>query len=112
MKTKWSIDEALRWAETWSLLEDPSAPTGDQMAIDALAHEIRRLRSEVDRQCGVIRDVNARCDHLGMRLRDVMAERDALRAATLGDAPSTRSIGCRLCGYEGCQQPCALQSAP
>lgn len=39
------------------------------------------LAAEVGRQREVIGRLNAQCDHLGMRLRDVMAERDALRAA-------------------------------
>jgi uncharacterized coiled-coil DUF342 family protein len=41
------------------------------------AHE---LLAEVDRQREVIRSLNGRCDHLGMSLRDIKAERDELRA--------------------------------
>jgi hypothetical protein len=38
------------------------------------------LLAEVDRQKEVIGRLNALCDHLGMSLRDIKAERDALRA--------------------------------
>lgn len=37
--------------------------------------------AEIERQRAVIRKVNARCDHLGMRLGEVIRERDALRAS-------------------------------
>jgi hypothetical protein len=36
--------------------------------------------AEIERQREVIAKVNARCDHLGMRLGEVIRERDALRA--------------------------------
>lgn len=54
------------------------------------AHEVRTrkeavtaieaLQAETERQKGVIASVSGRCDHLGMRLGEVLRERDALRA--------------------------------
>lgn len=38
------------------------------------------LRAEIARQRDVIGSVNSRCDHLGMRLGEVIRERDALEA--------------------------------
>jgi hypothetical protein len=40
----WTVDEALKWAETWRMIGD-EMPTGDQMALDALANEVLTLRS-------------------------------------------------------------------
>lgn len=34
---------------------------------------------EIDRLHGVVAKVNARCDHLGMSLRDIKAERDTIK---------------------------------
>ncbi len=45
------------------------------------ADAIEALQAECDRQKGVIASVNGRCDHLGMRLGEVIRERDALRNA-------------------------------
>lgn len=41
------------------------------------AQLLREAAIEIDRQRGVIGMVNARCDHLGMRLGDAIRERDA-----------------------------------
>lgn len=38
------------------------------------------LAAEIARQTEVIRRVNARCDHLGIRLGEVIKERDDMRA--------------------------------
>jgi hypothetical protein len=74
------LDKAQRsadhWHECFTVLE--KAIVGDTAA--SAIDEAKRLRAEVDRQREVIRRVNARCDHLGMSLRDIKAERDALRA--------------------------------
>ena len=43
------------------------------------AQHIAALEQEIARQKEVIASVNARCDHLGMSLRDIKAERDAER---------------------------------
>ena len=48
---------------------------------DEAADEIERLQAEGDRQQTVIRSVNGRCDHLGIRLGELIRERDALRDA-------------------------------
>jgi hypothetical protein len=75
------LDKAQRsadhWHECFTVLE--KAIVGDTAA--SAIDESKRLRAEVDRQREVIRSLNARCDHLGMSLRDIKAERDALRAA-------------------------------
>lgn len=39
---KWSVDDALRWAEELEAYDGP--PNGDVIALLRLAHEIRRLR--------------------------------------------------------------------
>ncbi len=43
--------------------------------------DIVAANAEIDRQREVIRSLNARCDHLGIRLGEVIRERDKLRAA-------------------------------
>ena len=52
----------------------------DAAYIAAACNAAPELLAEVDRQREVIRSLTARCDHLGMSLRDIKAERDALRA--------------------------------
>ncbi len=44
-----------------------------------LEQKVDRLEAENERQSGVIRSLNGKCDHLGMTLRDIKAERDAAR---------------------------------
>lgn len=58
--------------------------------MDAAADKLRQQASEIDRQRDVIGKVNARCDHLGMRLGEVIRERDA--------ALNLWPRDCRLCG--------------
>ena len=50
--------------------------TADQMRAYAQQH-IAALEQEIARQKEVIASVNARCDHLGMSLRDIKADRDS-----------------------------------
>lgn len=50
--------------------------TADQMRAYAQQH-IAALKQEIARQKEVIASVNARCDHLGMSLRDIKADRDS-----------------------------------
>lgn len=54
-----------------------------------------QMRAEIERQREVIRNVNARCDHLGMSLRDIKAERDTLKrlARELYEANGAASDG-------------------
>jgi hypothetical protein len=63
----------------------PKYPSGLRHYGTHTAHQesecLRLLHSEIARQRDVIGTVNARCDHLGMRLGEVIRERDALRAA-------------------------------
>ena len=44
------------------------------------AQRLRCQAAEIERQRKVIATVNARCDHLGMSLRDIKAERDLFRS--------------------------------
>lgn len=41
---------------------------------------LQRALKEIERQSGVIRKLNGQCDHLGIKLGEVIRERDALRA--------------------------------
>lgn len=41
-KIRWGIDEALKWADNFGPYAD-EAPNGNAMALEALAHEVRRL---------------------------------------------------------------------
>lgn len=43
------------------------------------ADTLREAAKEMERLRGVVASVNSRCDHLGMRLGEVMRERDRLR---------------------------------
>ena len=45
----------------------------------------------------MIRSLNARCDHLEMSLRDIKAERDALRAAIQQALPFTLRRALKEC---------------
>lgn len=45
-----------------------------------MSDESDNAQREIERLMGVVRHVNSRCDHLGMRLGEVIRERDALRA--------------------------------
>lgn len=56
---------------------------------------VDEMRAEIERQRDVIREVNARCDHLGMSLRDTKAERDTLKrlARELYEANGAASDG-------------------
>ena len=45
------------------------------------ADEIERLRAEEQRLCSVVASVNSKCDHLGMRLGEVIRERNKLLEA-------------------------------
>lgn len=47
---RWTVDAALKWADTWGVVE-AVAPSGDQMAMDALAREVRALRATISRAC-------------------------------------------------------------
>ena len=59
---------------------------------DTPAPTIEALLAEVERQRLVIRQVNSRCDHLGMSLRAIKAERDALRAQRLHWVPVSERL--------------------
>ena len=48
----------------------------------------RARRIENDRLRAVVGQVNARCDHLGMSLRDIKAERDALKIELASRGPA------------------------
>jgi hypothetical protein len=80
------VDKAQRsaahWHECFQVLERAIVGETGASAID----EAKRLRAEVDRQKEVIGSLNARCDHLGMSLRDIKAERDGLTAARIAYA--------------------------
>lgn len=65
-----------KFAPRWP--SDEGGFTAAQMRAYAMQH-IAPLEREIARQKEVIGSVNARCDHLGMRLRDIKAERDAMR---------------------------------
>lgn len=55
---RWTIDEALKWADTFGGAEDGEAPSGGAMALEALAREVRRLRAALEQ-----------CDHQTHSLR-------------------------------------------
>jgi len=56
----------------------PEHSLGDERWLNGCAQcEIERLYAELDRQREVIRRLNLRCDHLGIRLGEVIRERDA-----------------------------------
>jgi hypothetical protein len=44
---------------------------------------LQRALKEIERQSAVIRNLNGQCDHLGIKLGEVIRERDALRAFAL-----------------------------
>ena len=54
---RWTRDEALKWADTFRPIEDV-APSGDQMALDALAREVRRLHDRVERLRGLCKSAS------------------------------------------------------
>lgn len=54
---RWTTAEALKWADNFGATED-EAPTGNQIALDALAREVRRLRTALEQ-----------CDHQTHALR-------------------------------------------
>ena len=56
-------------------------PVGTLQRLAAAKAERDALRAELERLSDVVSKVNARCDYLGIRLGDVMRERDALLKA-------------------------------
>ena len=58
---RWTADEALKWADTWGAVEDV-APIGDQMALDALAREVRALRAGLERLARMYEDQQEPCE--------------------------------------------------
>lgn len=54
------------------------AAIGQQVTAEG---ELRSQHAEIERLSDVVSKVNARCDHLGIRLGEVIAERDALAEA-------------------------------
>lgn len=49
---RWTRDEALIWSRTYGV-EEGLAPDGNQMAMDALDREVRRLHNRVERLRGL-----------------------------------------------------------
>ena len=85
-------------------LRDAYACGAQSRLCEEAADEIERLRAEIERLHGVVRHVNSRCDHLGMRLGEVIRERDALLATVSGaSAPVLPSAG---------EQTAAVAEAP
>lgn len=62
-----------------SSVRPPSATVEEQL--QRTERQLAEARAEIVRQTGVISRANLRCDHLGMRLGEVIRERDALRVA-------------------------------
>lgn len=62
-------------------------------ALEQAEADLDAFVAEVERQKGVISAVNARCDHLGMRLGDVIKERDALTDDMLRYAMAAMGTG-------------------
>lgn len=58
---RWTTEEALKWADTWGAVEDV-APSGDQMALDALAREVRALRAGLERLARMYEDQQEPCE--------------------------------------------------
>lgn len=72
----------------WERLHNPH-PDGKPHVAEWAAAEIERLHVENERLRGVVGSANSRCDHLGMRLGEVIRERDALRTE-LGELDALR----------------------
>jgi hypothetical protein len=69
--------DAAKW---WGDMVCGLVPAGCVAALGLALNELEGLRKEAERQSTVIAKVNARCDHLGIRLGEVMRERDELLA--------------------------------
>jgi hypothetical protein len=70
---------------SWQTTADEMRAYGQACADAAIERCAQRdaQAAEIERQREVIAKVNARCDHLGMRLGEVIRDRDALRAASI-----------------------------
>ena len=58
-------------------------PIGTQARLAAVEVERDALKADAERLSDVVSKVNKHCDHLGIRLGEVIAERDALLSALL-----------------------------
>lgn len=110
--TKWTVDEALKWADTWGPT-DGEPPTGDQLALATLARVVRAAGAELAsmRQC--FEAAERERSELRERAERAEAERDAQHAKLLPllalaqEVVSIAQHGCLLDG-DGVNAPTLL----
>lgn len=88
--TQWTVDEALKWADTWcAVMDDVGPTTGDQVALNVLAKEVLRLRAELAGLEALRRQQEAGRDYWAADAMRLRAAATKARAA-LSDSIMTR----------------------